>query len=136
MYSEPWAKFTTPIRPKISDRPMARRTRMPPSTRPVKSCAASADSVMSGTRARSALDVPLLGAGALVPLVGGHLGDGVEVAPVALDLGGRPPLQDPHVLEGLVVTGPPVLLALVVVVGRVGAQGLGHLLAVRGLGEL
>jgi hypothetical protein len=49
MYSEPWAKLTTVIRPKIRLSPMASRTKMPPSTSPVKSCAARADAEISIT---------------------------------------------------------------------------------------
>jgi hypothetical protein len=49
MYSAPCEKFTTVISPKISDRPMASSTKIPPSTSPVKTCAASAARETSGT---------------------------------------------------------------------------------------
>ena len=49
MYSDPWAKLTTVRRPKMSDSPIASSTKIIPSTRPVKTCAASADAVMSIT---------------------------------------------------------------------------------------
>src|SRR5919108_426584 len=53
---------------------MASSTKIMPSTRPVKTWAASAASETSGT---PPLRVPLLGAGAVQLLVGGHLGDDV-----------------------------------------------------------
>src|SRR4029077_626092 len=128
MNSAPCAKFTTVISPKIRDRPMASRTYTIPSTRPVKTCARSVES--SGT----GLGEALLGAGAVVLLVRAHLGDDVHQAPVALDL--VPALDDPEVLERLVVAGPPPLLALEVVVGRVLPERVGDRLRVGGLGQL
>src|SRR5712692_4327134 len=130
MYSEPWAKFTTVISPKMSDSPVASSTKIIPSTRPVKTCAASADSEMSITTSSEAL----LGAGAVQLFVGRHLGDDLDEAPVALRLVAA--LDDPEGLEGLVVAGAPPLLALVVVVDGALAERLGHLLGVGGLGEL
>src|SRR6185369_2995211 len=114
MYSAPCEKFTTVISPKISDRPMASRTKIPPSTSPVKICAASAASETSGT---TALRESLLRAGAVHVLAGWHAGHDLQQAPVALGLAGAAALDDPHVLERLVVAGPPPLLALEVVVG-------------------
>src|ERR1700752_5459492 len=98
--------------PKIRLRPMAMSTKMPPSTRPVKAWAASAESGMSSTR----LGVALFGAGPVELLVGRDLADDVEEAPLALHLLRRADLEDPQILERLVVAGAPVLLALVVVV--------------------
>ena len=80
--------------------------------------------------------VPLLRARALELLVGGEPGDDLEEAPLALHLLGRPDLEDPEVLERLVVAGPPPLLALVVVVLAVLPQRARHLVRVGGLGEL
>src|SRR5712691_1960062 len=109
---------------------MAISTRMPPRTRPVNTWAATAENETSNTRLRE----PLLGAGPIQFLVRGHLADHVEVAPLALDLLGRARLDDPEILEGLVVAGPPPLLALVVVVLAVLAERVGHGVGVRRLG--
>src|SRR5688500_9840980 len=144
MYRAPWEKFTTVIRPKISDRPMASRTKMPPGTSPVKTCAASAATEMSANnylnwgrasaapppapptasllRVASLLPVALLGTGAVVLFAGGHARDDVVQAPLALRLARGAPLHDPHVLERLVVAGAPELCALRVVVLRALAQ--------------
>src|SRR5215210_5485399 len=95
MYSEPCAKFTTVMSPKMSDRPTASSTRIMPSTSPVNSCAASAASV------RSAIDLlgePLLGAGAIQLLVGGDTPDGFHQAPLALHLARLAAAHDPQVL--------------------------------------
>src|SRR5713226_4237334 len=130
MYSEPWAKFTTVISPKMSDSPIASSTKIIPSTRPVKTCAASTDSEMSITTSSEAL----FGAGPVQLLVGRDLGDDLGDPPLAFGL--LAPLDDPEVLEGLVVAGAPPLLALVMVVDRALAQRRGDLLGVGGLAEL
>src|SRR4030095_14880930 len=80
--------------------------------------------------------VSLLGAGAVVFLVRGHLGHDVGQSPLPLGLAGAAPLHDPHILEGLVVAGAPPLLALEVVVGGALPERVGHRLRVGGLGEI
>src|SRR5881628_720797 len=111
---------------------MAIRTKMPPRTRPVNAWAARAWPEMSSTRLR----VPLLGAGAVELLVGRDPTDDVEEAPLALHLLRGTDLEDPHVLEGLVVARAPPLLALVVVVFAVLAECSGHRVGVGRLGQL
>src|SRR6266542_2178071 len=113
-------KFLVKPSPKMSESPIASNTNTIPSTRPVKTCAASADRERSITTSSE----PLLGAGAVQFLVGRHPAHHLDQPPVALRL--VTTLDDPEVLEGLVVAGAPPLLALVVVVDRVGAQRLGH----------
>src|SRR5712692_7022018 len=130
MYSEPWAKFTTVISPKMSDSPIASSTKIIPRTSPVKTCAASADSEISITTSSEAL----LGTGAVQLFAGRHLGDDLDEAPVSLCFVAAP--DDPEVLEGLVVAGAPPLLALVVVVDGALAERVGDLLGVGGLAEL
>src|SRR5262249_49635073 len=104
---------------------------MPPSTRPVKACAASACSGMSSTRLRG---VSLFRARPVELLVRRHLADDVEEAPLALHLLRRPDLDDPEVLEGLVVARAPPLLALVVIVLAVLAERVGHRVGICRLG--
>src|SRR5262245_22922533 len=82
MYSAPWEKLTTVISPKIRLRPMAMSTKIPPSTRPVKAWATSADAEMSITT----LGESLLGARPVQLLVGRDFADDVEVSPFALYL--------------------------------------------------
>src|SRR5215831_17987538 len=106
---------------------------MPPSTRPVKVCAASACSEISSTRLRG---VSLFGARPVELLVRRHLADDVEEAPLALHLLRRPDLENPEVLEGLVVAGAPPLLALVVVVLAVLAECVGDRVGVGRLRQL
>src|SRR5678815_3985727 len=134
MYSDPWAKLTTVRRPKMSDSPIASSTKIIPSTRPVKTCATSADAVMSITRLDLSLSKTLFAAGAVVFFVGRDPAHDVVDAPLPLEL--VPALDDPHVLHGLVVAGAPPLLALVVVVGRVLPERVGHLVGFGRLGEL
>src|SRR5262249_41370880 len=105
-------------------------TRMPPRTSPVNNWAARRESERSATR----LGEALLGARALQLLAGRDLSGDVEVSPFAL--GGRTSLDDPQVLERLVVARAPVLLALVVVVDRILAQRVGDGVGVGGLGQL
>src|SRR5215510_14065500 len=162
MYSEPWAKFTTVMSPKIRESPIASRTKIIPSTRPVKTCGRMAERSMityplgspsaaprqatplgspsAAPRQATPLGSPsaaprqdtaarrscktLFGAGAVVLLVGRHASHDVGEAPLPLGLAGTAPLHDPHVLEGLVVTRPPPLLALEVVVGGALPQGV------------
>src|SRR5437667_12327784 len=59
---------------------------------------------------------PLLGAGPVQLLVRRDFPDDVEEAPLALHLLRRADLEDPEILERLVVASAPPLLALVVVV--------------------
>src|SRR5688572_29947755 len=73
----------------------------------------------TGGSMRGCLRVAFFGAGAVVFLIGGHLGHEIEQAPVALGLAGTAAAADPHILEGLVVARPPPLLALEVVVGGI-----------------
>src|SRR5437660_10449372 len=73
---------------------------------------------MSSTR----LGESFFGAGPVELLVRRDLADDVEEAPLALHLLRRADLEDPQVLEGLVVAGAPPLLALVVVVLAVLAE--------------
>src|SRR5437773_8454289 len=101
---------------------MAIRTKIPPSTRPVKAWAASADNGMSNTR----LGESLFGAGAVELFVRRDFADDVEEAPLAFHLLRRADLEDPEILEGLVVAGAPPLLALVVVVLTVLAERVGR----------
>src|SRR4030095_4666730 len=105
---------------------------MPPRTSPVNTWAVSADSGTSNTPLR----VPLFGAGPVELLVGRHAADDVEEAPLALHLLRRPDLHDPEVLEGLVVAGPPPLLALVVVVLAVLPERVRHRVGVCRLRQL
>src|ERR1700694_3342375 len=111
---------------------MAIKTKLPPSTRLWKPWAARAENETWNKRLR----VPLLGAGPVQLLGGGHLANDVEEAPLALDLLGGADLQDPKVLERLVVAGPPPLLALVVVVLAVLAERVRHRVGVGRLGQL
>src|SRR5882762_11410915 len=111
---------------------MAIRTKIPPSTKPVKVWAASACSGMSSTR----LDVSLFGAGPVELFVRRDFADDVEQAPLALHLLRRADLEDPEILEGLVVAGPPPLLALVVVVLAVLAERVRHRVGVGRLRQL
>src|SRR2546426_6595263 len=111
---------------------MASSTRIPPRTSPVKTWAVSAVSETSGTP----LCEPLLGARPVQFLVGRHLADDVEEPPLALHLLRRAGLEDPEVLEGLVVASPPPLLALIVVVLAVLAERVGHRVGLGGLRQL
>src|ERR1044072_1527967 len=104
---------------------MASSTKNIPSTRPVKTCAASAEREMSITT--SSRDT-LLGARAVQLLVGGDVGHHGCQSRLALQL--VLALEDPEVRERLVVAPPPPLLALVVVVGGVLPERVGHLLGV------
>src|SRR5262245_47970245 len=118
--------------PKISDRPMASSTKRTPRTRPVKIWGRIAVSETSIWRLR----VTLLGAGAVVLLVRRHLGHDFHESPIALGLAGAAPLDDPHVLHGFVVAGPPPFLALEVVVDRILPERVRHGFRVGRLGQL
>src|SRR5262245_37305196 len=130
--------------PKIRLRPVASRTKMPPSTRPVKTWAASADADTSSIsrspspsgRGSVSSGEPLLGAGAVELLVGRDERHDFQDAPLAAQLAGAAALDDPEVLHRLVVALPPPLLALVVVVSVAGPEGVRHLGGVGGLGQL
>src|SRR5437870_13776052 len=79
---------------------------------------------------------PLLGAGPVQLLVRRHFPDDVEEAPLALHLLRRADLEDPEILEGLVVAGAPPLLALVVVVLAALAERVAHRVGLGRLGQL
>ena len=78
----------------------------------------------------------LFGTGPFHRLVGLDGGDDFEESPLPFILPGVPGLHDQLILEGFVVTGPPMLLPFIVVVSGVGAQRVGHRLRVQRFRQL